>query len=181
MGIGIYDGDALGDMLLRQSARCLKCNYTIRFESGVNLAKSKGINDNVVMCDHCMSVFTVYLVPGQMTLTKDVTGNYFTPQAVAGLLEEANRSTETNRKITSVPKPQKRLNKLTKELLQSLFCTIGGLLMIIFVVYSRLQGNDTASTGVIVGMSLFFLACLIWTTSIIKRIRKKRRKKTEMN
>ena len=75
-GVGVFDGDSFGQMLLNQKASCTKCGTAIAFEEGANLAKAKGIDDNVVMCVKCQSVFTVELVPGRMTLTKDVTGQY---------------------------------------------------------------------------------------------------------
>jgi hypothetical protein len=43
-----YNGDQLGEMLLRQKAHCLECGRLIVFESGVNFAKSKGIDELVV-------------------------------------------------------------------------------------------------------------------------------------
>ena len=75
-GMGIFDGDSFAEMLVSQKANCTKCGVEITFEAGANLAKSKGIKDNVVMCKKCKSVFTVHLVPGGMTLTQDVTDRY---------------------------------------------------------------------------------------------------------
>lgn len=74
MGLGF--GDSLAEMLMKQKACCLKCNEEITFEDGANYAKDKGINDNVVMCKKCNSIFEVQLVPGRMTLTNDVTMKY---------------------------------------------------------------------------------------------------------
>ena len=76
MGLFVGDGDGLANMLLNQQASCTKCGAAIKFESGANLAKEYGINDNVVMCSKCKSVFTVQLVPGRMTLTQNVSDRY---------------------------------------------------------------------------------------------------------
>lgn len=76
MGIGIGFGDDIAKMLLNQKAACLKCNNIISFEEGGMYAKEKGIKDNVIMCNKCNSVFEVNLVPGRMTLTRDVTNKY---------------------------------------------------------------------------------------------------------
>ena len=72
----IGNGDDLAKMLLSQQANCIKCGQPIVFERGCNLAKECGIEENVVMCGQCYSVFTVHLVPGRMTLQRDVTGTY---------------------------------------------------------------------------------------------------------
>jgi len=76
MGIGFDFGDVLANKLMKQKAYCLKCNEEITFEDGASYAKDKGINDNVVMCKKCNSVFEVHIVPGRMTLTSDVTMKY---------------------------------------------------------------------------------------------------------
>jgi hypothetical protein len=83
----MFDGDSLGDMLMNQKAGCLKCGSEIAFGSGAKLAMSKGINENVVMCSKCKSVFRVYIVPGHMSLTEDVTRTYFTPEEVEKMIE----------------------------------------------------------------------------------------------
>ncbi|MDR2680606.1 MAG: hypothetical protein LBC47_07345 [Tannerella sp.] len=54
----------------------MECGNPIVFEKGVRLARENGIGDNVVMCGKCRSVWAVHLVPGRMTLTENVTGNY---------------------------------------------------------------------------------------------------------
>ncbi|MHB1315898.1 MAG: hypothetical protein ACYCX2_10505 [Christensenellales bacterium] len=76
MGIMIGFGDSFMEALISQKASCLKCKKTITFEEGSNYAREQGINDKVVMCSKCNSVFEVYLAPGRMVLTKDVTNKY---------------------------------------------------------------------------------------------------------
>jgi len=76
MGLGIFDGNSFGEMLIKQEAPCMKCGKPIQFEKGCNLARKKGITANVVVCSKCNSVFEVMLVPGKMTLTSDVTEKY---------------------------------------------------------------------------------------------------------
>ena len=72
----IGDGDALGEMLIASEANCLECGKKIIFEDGANLARENGIDDNVVVCNTCLSVFTVILAPGRMTLEENVTNRY---------------------------------------------------------------------------------------------------------
>jgi transposase-like protein len=67
-GMGIMDGDALGNMLMEQSAKCLKCGAAITFEEGASLAMKQGYS-NKVMCKKCKSVFSVQLTPRSMTLS----------------------------------------------------------------------------------------------------------------
>jgi NAD-dependent SIR2 family protein deacetylase len=80
----MFNGDSLGNMLLNQEAKCLKCGKSIVFEKGVNLARKNGIGDNVVMCSKCRSVWNVYLVPGKMMLTENVTDKYFSRRQESG-------------------------------------------------------------------------------------------------
>jgi len=168
MGIGIFDGDKLGEMLLKQNSGCSECGHLITYETSLNFAKSKGITDNVVMCSNCMSVFTVQLVPGRMTLTRNVTSRYFSKQEIA-LMREEIKELRTNIK--------KRYNvkRLKKDLYIALFCTICSLVFVVGIIYSRLHGNDTAAIGIIVTMTFFFMGCLIWSIIIIKKIRNKNR------
>jgi ribosomal protein L24E len=89
----MLDGDSLGDMLMHQEAGCLKCGSEIAFGSGAKFARSKGINENVVMCSKCKSVFRVHIVPGHMSLTEDVTRTYFTPEEVEKMIEVDKENT----------------------------------------------------------------------------------------
>ena len=63
-------------MLQMAKGNCPKCGKELTFRDAANLAKSYDISENVVMCDSCVRVFEVNLVPGRMTLTKDVTSQY---------------------------------------------------------------------------------------------------------
>ena len=72
----IIDGNDFMDMLLNSKSNCLSCNEEMTFESSSQLAKSHGIKDNVVMCKNCHHIFEVNLIPGRMTLAKDVTEKY---------------------------------------------------------------------------------------------------------
>ncbi len=72
----VFDGDALGEGLMKLSADCLKCGSSITFEKGAKLAAEYGIAENVVLCGECQSAFEVNLAPSCMTLTNDVTDRY---------------------------------------------------------------------------------------------------------
>ena len=97
----IGSGESLAKMLRNQSANCKKCNNLITFEDGVRYAQSKGINDKVVMCKKCMSVFEVELTPA-MILKQNVTSKYFSPNEVQRMLE--------GEKTVSKPISEPRLN-----------------------------------------------------------------------
>ena len=72
----IGNGSGFIDMLMKAPGTCPHCGASLSFGDAAQLAKSHGIQDNVVMCRKCHRVFTVNLVPGRMTLTGDVTKNY---------------------------------------------------------------------------------------------------------
>ena len=72
----VIDGNDFMDMLLNSRGTCLNCGEELVFEEATNLAKSHGIEENVVMCKNCNHVFEVNLIPGRMTLTQDVTEKY---------------------------------------------------------------------------------------------------------
>lgn len=93
----VFDGDALGESLMKLSADCLKCGSSITFEKGAKLAGEYGIAENVVLCGECKSVFEVNLAPSCMTLTNDVTDRY--PFLVGEVRENAGVriSGETNK------------------------------------------------------------------------------------
>ena len=88
----IGSGDSLGNMLINLKATCLTCGKEITFKSGADYAKSNGINDNVVMCDKCKSVFTVDIGRVGMTFKKNVTSTYFTPQEIAAICEKEKKN-----------------------------------------------------------------------------------------
>ena len=67
-GISITSGDAMGELLMGQSAKCLKCGSVITFQEGASLAMSKG-HSKKVMCKKCKSVFSVHLTPSSMTIS----------------------------------------------------------------------------------------------------------------
>lgn len=70
------NGDDLGEMLMGVKGACPKCSTIMSFEASATFAKKNGINDNVVMCEKCGSVFTIELTPRNMTFTADVTQKY---------------------------------------------------------------------------------------------------------
>ena len=76
MGFVIGNGDQLAEMLMQTKGVCPNCKTELTFEDAHNLARSHGIEDNVVMCKGCSHVFEINLVPGRMTLTEDVTARY---------------------------------------------------------------------------------------------------------
>ena len=86
----IGNGNSFRDMLMNSPGTCPKCNASLTFGKAAQLAKSKGIQDNVVMCDKCNRVFTVNLVPGRMTLANDVTEKYpqIKPKKSGGLFDK---------------------------------------------------------------------------------------------
>lgn len=69
------------DKLMNSPGICPECGQALTFSSAAQLAKSHGIQDNVVMCQKCNHAFEVNLVPGCMTLMQDVTAKY--PQITA--------------------------------------------------------------------------------------------------
>lgn len=72
----IGNGNAFGDMLLNSKGTCPGCHRELTFGEAGRLARDHGITDNVVACPGCGHVFEVNLVPGRMTLTRDVTASY---------------------------------------------------------------------------------------------------------
>lgn len=70
------NGDSFGKMLMNSKGTCPSCNTELTFEKSAQLAKSHGIDDNVVMCKKCSKVYEIHMVPGKMTLTNDVTSKY---------------------------------------------------------------------------------------------------------
>lgn len=72
----VGNGDNIMGMLMNSPGTCPKCGKGLTFNDAAQLAKSNGIQDNVVMCKGCNHVFEVNLVPGCMTLTQDVTEKY---------------------------------------------------------------------------------------------------------
>lgn len=86
----IGNGNDLRDMLMNAPGECPNCKAALKFGDAAQLAKSHGIHDNVVMCKSCSRVFEVQLVPGQMTLTRDVTANYpqIKPKKPGGLFKK---------------------------------------------------------------------------------------------
>lgn len=72
----IGNGNAFGEMLMKSKGACPHCGAELTFGTAAQLARSKDINDNVVMCGKCHRVFEIILVPGKMTLTNEVTANY---------------------------------------------------------------------------------------------------------
>ncbi len=72
----IGNGNNFRDMLMNSPGTCPSCGKSLTFGKAAELAKSYGIQENVVMCTACHRVFAVNLVPGRMTLTSDVTSNY---------------------------------------------------------------------------------------------------------
>ena len=83
----IGNGNSFRDMLMNSPGACPKCSASLTFGEAAQLAKSRGIQDNVVMCSQCNHVFEVNLVPGQMKLTQDVTVKYpqISPRKSGGL------------------------------------------------------------------------------------------------
>lgn len=75
MGITIGGGSQFAEMLRKQSVNCSNCGAKITFEDGVECSRQHGIEDKVVMCRQCGSVFGVELTP-EMVLTEDVTWHY---------------------------------------------------------------------------------------------------------
>ena len=69
----IGNGNNFRDMLMKSPGVCPKCSANLTFGDAAQLAKSHGIQDNVVMCGRCNRVFEVNLVPGRMSLTNYVT------------------------------------------------------------------------------------------------------------
>ena len=69
-------GDSFGEMLMNSKGVCSNCMKELTFGDAAQLARKHGISDNVVMRKGCNHVFEVNLVPGSMTLTRDVTSRY---------------------------------------------------------------------------------------------------------
>ncbi|NLJ65226.1 MAG: hypothetical protein GX337_07540 [Christensenellaceae bacterium] len=69
-------GDSFREMLMKSKGVCPNCKTDLTFEEAAQLGRKHGISDNVVMCKGCNHVFEVNLVPGSMTLIKDVTSRY---------------------------------------------------------------------------------------------------------
>ncbi len=84
----IGNGNNFRDMLMKAPGTCPNCNASLTFGKAAELAKTYNIQDNVVMCNKCHRVFEMNLVPGRMTLTRDVTANYpqVKPRKPGGLL-----------------------------------------------------------------------------------------------
>ena len=72
----IGNGNSFRDMLMNSPGTCPNCSASLTFGKAAQLAKSHGIQDDVVMCDKCGRVFEVNLAPGRMTLTNDMTAKY---------------------------------------------------------------------------------------------------------
>ena len=66
-GTSLMSGDTLGEALMGQVAKCLKCGNIITFQDGASLAMKRGYSMKV-MCKKCKSVFSVQLTPHSMTL-----------------------------------------------------------------------------------------------------------------
>ena len=75
-GTQAMSGAELADRLMGQTAPCLRCGTTIRFQEGGLLAMDRGIRDQVIMCGNCKAVYEIDLNPRGMTLTADVTARY---------------------------------------------------------------------------------------------------------
>ena len=72
----IGNGNNFRDMLMKTPGTCPNCSASLTFGKAAQLAKSHGIQDNVVMCDKCNRVFEVNLAPGRMARAADVTAKY---------------------------------------------------------------------------------------------------------
>ena len=72
----VGNGNAFGNMLMQSKGECPNCKASLTFGESAKLARSHGISDNVVMCHQCNHVYEITMVPGRMTLTKDVTARY---------------------------------------------------------------------------------------------------------
>ncbi|MEX2457584.1 MAG: hypothetical protein WD770_01205 [Actinomycetota bacterium] len=75
-GVQMMSGAELGDRLMGQTALCLRCGTSIRFQEGGLLAMDRGIRDKVVMCGNCHAIFEINLSPSGMQLTADVTSRF---------------------------------------------------------------------------------------------------------
>lgn len=75
----IVSGDDVQRMLegtAQTKVSCRSCGEAFTFEQGVLGAGQRGINEKVVMCPKCNSVYEVKVTPGEVTLLADVTSRY---------------------------------------------------------------------------------------------------------
>lgn len=74
--MNVINGNDFINILMKSPGICPNCGKQLIFEDAAQLAKSHDIQENVVMCDGCNRVFEIDMVPGRMTLKKDVTDRY---------------------------------------------------------------------------------------------------------
>ena len=68
--------DFMEQAFMQVKTNCLNCRKEMVYEPSLNLAKSKGVTENALMCSHCHRVYLYYNRPGELRLTEDITANY---------------------------------------------------------------------------------------------------------
>ena len=102
--------DFMEQAFMRAKTNCLNCGEEMVYEPSLNLAKSKGVTENALMCSHCHHVYLYYNRPGELNLTEDITANYpnIPEKAEPGKeIEKADAKAEMAEK-TPEPKPQSK-------------------------------------------------------------------------
>lgn len=105
--------DFMEQAFMQVKTNCLNCGKEMVYEPSLNLAKSKGVTENALMCSHCHRVYLYYNRPGELRLTEDITANY--PEILAKAepgeekkeTEKAKAEAETAEKA-SAPEPQNK-------------------------------------------------------------------------
>ena len=69
-------GSILTDRFFGAKAKCPVCGNRLTYRAGAELAREKGIYDDVLVCGGCMHVYTCVLIPGRLELQDDVTARY---------------------------------------------------------------------------------------------------------
>jgi len=77
MSVKITSGKQLGDSLLSQKTKCIKCDHFFTAEEGTFKSLDLGIKDNnTIVCPACGSIFKMHITPNKLSLIKDVTSQY---------------------------------------------------------------------------------------------------------
>ena len=102
--------DFMEQAFMKVKTNCMNCGKEMVYEPSLNLAKSKGVTENALMCSHCHRVYLYYNRPGELRLTEDITANY--PEILAKAepgeaKEKAKAKAETAEKAPE-PKPQSK-------------------------------------------------------------------------
>ena len=78
-------GNDFMEKMIQNKATCRNCQKAFSFEQGGNHSKKIGINDQVVTCPNCNTVYEINLTPTSLTLLADVSSRY------AGILKAVRK------------------------------------------------------------------------------------------